>query len=286
MFELLTSHQYRDYMEDAHDHIDTDKEPEYSETLRDLITECIRPIPLERIELDRLRERIQSYRDRMHREYMETDDDGRAEFESENLLYYIRNEINNMPTTSELIPSQPPLLSEFPDADYPIFPPLFSDEEDIEDGPEAANDFWDEVEDGSEEGEIVDRPKPKKDLPIYERKRPDSKSPPSQYFTVPLITPSANPTADPLRHRHGHLNRNPPLSSLNDADDEWGSRFFRKRSLQATHIADVDDHRERPDSKSSHPSLPSQHSPSHLITHHLYNQLTPIQTPTAIATVI
>ena len=183
MFELLTSHQYRDYMEDAHDHIDTDKEPEYSEILRDLITECIRPIPLERIELDRLRERIQSYRDRMHREYMETDDDGRAEFESENLLYYIRNEINNMPTTSELIPTQPQLLSAFPDPDYPIFPPLFSDEEDIEDGPEAVHDFWDDVEDAPvavidlEEGEIYDGPDPERDLRIDQRKRPDSKSP-------------------------------------------------------------------------------------------------------------
>ena len=193
MFELLTFHYYPDYMEDAHNHIETDKSPEYSETLRDLITGCIRPIPTERIELDRLRERIKSYRDRMHREYMETDDDGRAEFESENLLYYIRNEINNMPTTEELNPTQMPLLSAFPDPDYPIFPPRFPDEEEIYDGPEAVNDFWDEVEDAPqaendfekgnedapepEQGD-QDPPEHEKDLRTYNRKRPDSKSPP------------------------------------------------------------------------------------------------------------
>ena len=204
MFELLTFHEYPDYIEDPENHINgiikeirTDKNPEYSETLRDLIIDCVRPIPTERVELDRLRERIKSHRDRMHREYMETDDDGRAEFESENLLYYIRNEINNMPTTGELYPTQPPYLSAFPDPDYPILPPLFPDEEEIEDGPEAVQDFWDEVEGAPQavndfEQEVEDPPQavndfeqhnenspnPVNDLRTYNRKRLHSKSPP------------------------------------------------------------------------------------------------------------
>ena len=189
MFELMTFHDYPEYIEDPENQINgmikeirTDKQPEYSETLRELITECVRPRPMERIELDRLRERIKSYRDRMHTEYNETDDDGRAEFESENLLYYIGNEINNMPTTGELNPTQPPIASQFPDPDYPIFRPRFPDEEDIEEGPEGANDFWDEVEDRPDavrdfKEELDDGPAPEKDLRIYNRKRPDSKSP-------------------------------------------------------------------------------------------------------------
>ena len=188
MFELMTFHEYPEYIEDPEKQINgmikeirTDKQPEYSETLRNLIIECIRPLPMERIELDRLRQRIKSYRDRMHTEYNETDDDGRAEFESENMLYYIRNEINNMPTTGELNPTQPPLPSGFPDPDFPVFRPRFSDEEDIEEGPEGVNDFWDEVEDRPEaaedfEEEIDHGPDPERDLRIYNRKRPDSKS--------------------------------------------------------------------------------------------------------------
>lgn len=160
MFELLTFHEHSDYMRDNRlntngmiNEIRTDKTPEYSETLRDLITECVRPVPLERIELDHLREMIKSYRDRMHREYEETDDDGRAEFESENMLYYIRNEINNMPTTGEYQPIKPPAATQFPDRDHPILPPRFANEGDY-DGPE-----------------------PEDDLINYRRKRPKSMSP-------------------------------------------------------------------------------------------------------------
>ena len=148
MFELLTFHEHSDYTEDDQNNtygmileIQTNKKPEYSETLRHLITECVRPVPLERIELDRLRERIKSYRDRMHREYTETDDDGRAEFESENLLYYIKNEINNMPTTGEYKPIKAPSASSFPDPEYPIFPPNFADAGENDDGPEAEKDL-------------------------------------------------------------------------------------------------------------------------------------------------
>ncbi|KAL9129574.1 MAG: hypothetical protein Q9175_007260 [Cornicularia normoerica] len=166
MFELLTLYAHWDYMNDPGYNVDgmivnieTSRKPEYSKALRDLITDCVRPVPTERIELDHLRACIQSYRDRVHRKYRKSDDDGRARFESRSLLYYIRNEINNMRTGRwEPYEAKSPTEAEggnFPDRDWPVVFPRFDDDndDDDDDGPEAEGGLADHGDSDGDRGD-------------------------------------------------------------------------------------------------------------------------------------
>lgn len=142
MLELLTLYAHLDYINDPEYNdagrirvIETNKEPEYSQDLRGLIKACIEPKCLERIKLEDLRARIKSYHDRIIREYRQSNDDWRARYESDSLLYYARNEINNMPTGEwepykAISPSKPEEVK-FPDHAWPVVFPRFVD------GPEA-----------------------------------------------------------------------------------------------------------------------------------------------------
>ena len=134
MLELLTLYTHAEHMNDPAYNVDgvieqirTENQPEYSADLRDLIMSCIKPNASDRIGLNPLRALITSYRERIHERYNNlSDDDGRAKFEFENLLYYVKDEINNMPTGS-WIPYDPeptPGIEKFPDA-WPIRYPRF-----------------------------------------------------------------------------------------------------------------------------------------------------------------
>lgn len=150
-------------MQDASYHVDgkiidieTNKETEYSDQLRKLVKRCIEPEPADRIGLNNLRAEIKAYRDRMSELYRRMSDTAKADFESEDRLYYIRNEINDMPTGSwePYISSTPPEFEDdhFRDRSYPIIFPRF------EDGPETkgGND-GDSDHDHDGDGDDVDK---------------------------------------------------------------------------------------------------------------------------------
>lgn len=146
MFELLTLYSHHGYMKNsAFDDggeiqgIETNKSPEYSEEIRNLTIECIRREPVHRIKLDHLRARIKSYRDRILQRYRQSDENGRRRFESDSLLHYVGNEINNMPTGLWSPLGKPRGEGgAFPDPAYPIKYPTFPD------GPEAAQERHDD----------------------------------------------------------------------------------------------------------------------------------------------
>lgn len=131
MLEALTLYSHAEHVNDPAYNVDgaieqiiTEKKPEYSTALRGLIMSCVEPKPSDRIRLDSLRALIASYRGRVRGRYR--DGRGRAKFESENLLYYVNDEINNMPTGS-WIPYDPEPTREverFPDG-WPIKYPRF-----------------------------------------------------------------------------------------------------------------------------------------------------------------
>ena len=134
MLELLTLYTHAEHMNDPAYNVDgvieqirTENQPEFSADLRDLIMSCIKPNASDRISLHPLRALITSYRERIHERYNNlSDDDGRAKFEFENLLFYVKDEINNMPTGS-WIPYDPeptPGIEKFPDT-WPIKYPRF-----------------------------------------------------------------------------------------------------------------------------------------------------------------
>lgn len=104
MFELLTLYAHTDFMLDEEFNrngyvVDfaTLKDPEYSQDLRDLIQDCLHPTPRHRIRLDILRLSINEYRNRIRDKYEQSDDNEKAKFEYESLLYYVKDEINRMP---------------------------------------------------------------------------------------------------------------------------------------------------------------------------------------------
>lgn len=107
MFELVTLYLHADYLCDEEYsnngtivNIKTSRDPEYSKELRDLIEACVKPGPSNRILLDHLRILIKSYRDSIHEKYEQLNDDKKRAFQSHNRLYYIENDINDMPTGS------------------------------------------------------------------------------------------------------------------------------------------------------------------------------------------
>lgn len=143
MLELLTLYSHADYMADDRYHVDsrvkeitTTREPEYSETLRNLIHKCIEPYPQNRIDLKSLRFHVKSHRKGMRSAYRKLDQAARRKYKADNRLYYVNNEINDMPT-GDWEPYNPKSPSEpesgkFPDREFPVRFPRFD-----EDGPEA-----------------------------------------------------------------------------------------------------------------------------------------------------
>lgn len=143
MLELLTLYPHADYMADARYHIDsrvkditTMRDPEYSENLRNLIHKCIEPYPQNRIDLKSLRFHVKAYRNAMRSAYRKLDQTARTKYQTDNRLYYVRNEINDMPTGDwePFNPKSPskPESGKFPDREFPVRFPRFDD-----DGPEA-----------------------------------------------------------------------------------------------------------------------------------------------------
>ena len=106
----------------------TVKDPEYSQDLRDLIQDCLHPIPRSRIRLDVLRIYINAYRSRTRDRYEQSNDDEKARFKAENRLYYVKNEINNMPPGNwePYFKKKRPDSEQFPETAR-IRYPLFSD---------------------------------------------------------------------------------------------------------------------------------------------------------------
>ena len=229
MLELLTLYRHADYVNDPEYHvngvitnIDTTKEPEYSKDLRDLIKRCIEPDPFNRIPLDRLRASIRSYRKRISRAYRESDEEEKARFRSDNRLYYIRNEINNMPTgnwqPNEAKSPSEPESGKFPDRDFPVIFPRFDDgpegegdEGDDGDGDDGdADDGNGDADDGDGDGGAGDgngdaddapRPGPLESIPrqgtSHKLLRPPLGFPSHQ-------PPLANDIADAVTHSPGH----------------------------------------------------------------------------------
>ena len=161
MLELVTLYPHADYMNDPEYHADglivrvqTSREPEYSSALRKLIRQCVRPAPADRITLRRLRARVGLCRDRILESYRAASAGERARFEADGRLYYVRNEINGMPTgTWEPYAAEGPSRPEpgkFPDPEWPVVFPRFDD------GPEAGGGGGDDADgdaDGDGEGD-------------------------------------------------------------------------------------------------------------------------------------
>ena len=161
MLELVTLYPHADYMNDPEYHADglivrvqTSREPEYSSALRKLIRQCVRPAPADRITLRRLRARVGLCRDRILESYRAASGEERARFEADGRLYYVRNEINGMPTgTWEPYVAEGPSRPEpgkFPDPEWPVVFPRFDD------GPEAGGGGGDDADgdgDGDGDGE-------------------------------------------------------------------------------------------------------------------------------------
>lgn len=223
MLELLTLYSHADYVNDPEYHvngvitnIDTTKEPEYSKDLRDLIKRCIEPDPFNRIPLHRLRASIRSYRKRISRAYRESGEEEKARFRSDNRLYYIRNEINNMPTGNwqpyEAKSPSEPESGRFPDRDFPVIFPRFDD------GPEGEGDDGD-ADDGNGDADDAPRPGPLESIP---RQGTLSKLLCLLFgflFHQPLLV---NDIADAVTHSPGHRLSIPILRAADteETDDE------------------------------------------------------------------
>ena len=158
MYELLTMYTYSSCINDADytvngrlKDIKTKKEPEYSKELRRLITRCIEFESTDRIELNRLQAKIGRYRGHIQQRYRQSDDSEKLRFERNSHLYYIGNEINNMPTGTwePYICWTPPDLenNHFRDRDYPIVFPRFDD------GPESGGEGGDENDNDNVNGD-------------------------------------------------------------------------------------------------------------------------------------
>lgn len=165
MLELLTLYPHVDYMADAAysslggvDGIVTEREPEYDEKLRNLIYRCIEPYPQGRIGLRDLQLSVLECRNRIRSAYRNLDEAARTQYKADNRLYYVNNEINEMPT-GNWIPGNPKSPSEpesgkFPDREFPVHFPRFE-----KDGPEAEveyelypDDYWIQQQPGAPDG--------------------------------------------------------------------------------------------------------------------------------------
>ena len=106
--------------------IATVKNPEYSQDIRELIQDCLRPEPRNRIRLDVLRICIKAYRDRIQDTYKQSNENEQARFKSESRLYYNKSEINNMSpgNWSPFDKKKKPVREQFPEKPgirYPRF---------------------------------------------------------------------------------------------------------------------------------------------------------------------
>lgn len=204
MLELLTLYPHADYMNDPDFNvygtiidIQTQKTPEYSKSLRDLIKGCIEFEPLDRIELDRLRACIKFYRDRLNNTYEQLDNTERARFESNSLLYYVRNEINNMPTGrwEPYEPESPskPEDEKFPNLDWPVVFPRFDD------GPETTGEENDDSDsdDDSDDDDLPSWLLPAR-KPTAPEGTPSNNASPRLFFGLPPHQPPRVPVAKPI----------------------------------------------------------------------------------------
>lgn len=235
MLELLTLYRHADYVHDPEYHvngvifnIDTTKEPEYSKDLRDLIKRCIEPDPFNRIPLHRLRASIRSYRKRISRAYRESDEEGKARFRSDNRLYYVRNEINNMPTgnwqPNEAKSPSEPESGKFPDRDFPVIFPRFDD------GPEGEGDEGDDgdsddgdADDGNGDADDAPRPGPLESIPRQGTSRKLLR-PPVGFLSHQPPIPLANDIADAVTHSPGHRLSIPILRADDTEETDDGSQ--------------------------------------------------------------
>ena len=99
MLELLTLYRHAEVMncpfssrDGMIEDIGTVNEPEYSQLLRNLIIECIRPDPHMRIRLRDLRSSIKNYRKSARREYKEASEEERVRTRTQDRLYYAQGE--------------------------------------------------------------------------------------------------------------------------------------------------------------------------------------------------
>ena len=190
MLELLTLYSHADYMIDPEYNVNgeiidikTEKEPEYSKKLRDLIKSCLESKPAKRIEVHRLRDCIEVYRDRIKKRYEQSDSNERARFEHDSFLYYKRNEINNMPTGryQPYDPESPsmPEAQKIPDLDWPVTFPRFHD-----DGPEAEGEGNDDGDDNNSDDDLLRGGLRARKTRLPKGRRPASMSP---YLLNPLL---------------------------------------------------------------------------------------------------
>ena len=144
MLELVTLYRHADYMATEEYHVNgqivdikTVRKPEYTEELRKLVKQCVEPHPLKRIKLEDLRSRIKSRRHEYRKLYRGKSKDQRERFRADHRLYYVGNEINDMPTGNwepKQANGSPRSESDGFDGEFPVAYPRFSD------GPEGESD--------------------------------------------------------------------------------------------------------------------------------------------------
>ena len=144
MLELVTLYRHADYMATEEYHVNgqivdikTVRKPEYTEELRKLIKQCVAPHPLKRIKLEDLRSRIKSRRHEYRKLYREKSKGQRERFRADHRLYYVGNEINDMPTGNwepKQANGSPRSESDGFDREFPVKYPRFAD------GPEGESD--------------------------------------------------------------------------------------------------------------------------------------------------
>lgn len=158
MLELLTLYKIADYLCDPKYsrngepiNIETNKDPEYSEDIRELIQECVRVSYRHRPNLDVLQTRINAHLAQIQNAYEQADDEGKAKFRSDSRLYYVGSQINDM-ETGNWAPDDPkkkPKRERWPEGP-PIIYPKFDD------GPESGEEDDDSDEDDSDDDEDGD----------------------------------------------------------------------------------------------------------------------------------
>ena len=143
--------------------ITTVKIPEYSQELRDLIQDCLHPTPRNRIRLDILRISINEFRNRIKDGYEQSSDNEKSRFESESLLFYNKDEINNMPPGNwepydKKKRPEGELFPETASIRYPVFPDDDGDDGGEDDGGEddGGEDDGDEDEDDEDDDDDDD----------------------------------------------------------------------------------------------------------------------------------
>lgn len=217
MLELLTLYQHAGYMNSPGYHLDngqiedieTVRKPEYDKDLRDLIRRCVEPNPLKRIKLQKLRSLIKSSRDGSREYYTLSSKDKRKRIHAKHRLYYVGNEINNMPPGNW----QPPegaqsqsSQSEGVDPKFPVVYPSFPD------GPETQPDNGPTLPSKDQKGK-------------------------GHRFSKPILIPDGNDSADEIWKRK----QGPPRPVRQDESSSDGRRPLDRNLDVARGIGGVRD---------------------------------------------